>query len=71
VAVVDPAGKAVAATDPVVAATKKGWAAGRVQPGRGLRRAWQEGLTRRREKFEGEARDTAGHRHGQGGDGQR
>jgi hypothetical protein len=33
---VDLAGKAAAVTDPAVEATKKGWAAGRVQPGRGL-----------------------------------
>jgi hypothetical protein len=36
---VDPAGKAAAATDPT--RVMKGWAAGRVQPGRGLRRTWQ------------------------------
>ena len=40
---VDPAGKAAAATDPTKA--MKGWAAGRVQPGRGLRRTWQGVLT--------------------------
>jgi hypothetical protein len=39
----DPAGKATAATDPTKA--MKGWAAGRVQPGRGLRRTWQGVLT--------------------------
>jgi hypothetical protein len=36
---VGPAGKAAAATDPAKA--MKGWAAGQVQPGRGLRRTWQ------------------------------
>jgi hypothetical protein len=40
---VDLAGKAAAVTDPAVEATKKGWAAGRVQPGRGLRQVWQGG----------------------------
>jgi hypothetical protein len=43
--VVDPTKKAETATDPAMASTK-GWqgvAAGRVQPGRGLRRAWQGG----------------------------
>jgi hypothetical protein len=40
---VDPAGKAATATDPAKA--MKGWAAGRVQPGRGLRRTWQRVLT--------------------------
>jgi hypothetical protein len=36
---VNPARKVAAATDPTKA--MKGWAAGRVQPGRGLRRTWQ------------------------------
>jgi hypothetical protein len=36
---VDPAGKAVTAADPTKA--MKGWATGRVQPGRALRRTWQ------------------------------
>jgi hypothetical protein len=40
---VDPAGKAAAATNPTKA--MKGWASGRVQPGRGPRRIWQDGLT--------------------------
>jgi hypothetical protein len=40
---VDPDGKAAAATDPTKA--MKGWAAGRVQPGRGLRRTWHGVLT--------------------------
>jgi hypothetical protein len=38
-AVVDLARKAPAATDPAVEATK-GWTVRRVQPDRGLRRAW-------------------------------
>jgi hypothetical protein len=37
----DPTGKAATATDTVVAAAKKGWATGRIQPGRGLCQAWQ------------------------------
>jgi hypothetical protein len=40
----DPVGKAAAATDPTKA-MKEGWAAGWVQPGRGLRRTWQGVLT--------------------------
>jgi hypothetical protein len=40
---VDPAGKAATATDPMKA--MKGWAARRVQSGRGLRRTWQGVLT--------------------------
>jgi hypothetical protein len=40
---VDPAGKAATATDPTKA--MKGWAAGRVQPGRGLRRTRQGMVT--------------------------
>jgi hypothetical protein len=39
----DPARKAATATDPTKA--MKGWAAGRVQPGNGLRRTWQGVLT--------------------------
>jgi hypothetical protein len=40
---VDSAAKATTATDPTKA--MKGWAAGRVQPGRGLSRTWQGVLT--------------------------
>jgi hypothetical protein len=46
---VDPTGKAAAAIERPVAATKKGWVEGRVQSGRGLLRALQGGLTPERE----------------------
>jgi hypothetical protein len=42
-ATVNPAEKATAATDPTKA--MKGWAAGRVQPGRGSHQIWQDRLT--------------------------
>lgn len=62
---VDPVGKAIVVMNPVVAATKKGWAVGRVQP------AGQEpapGLTRGFDTGDGRGLKVGadGHRRGQG-----